>query len=173
MTTDFDCIILISTKELNLIKKQISTEIHYFIDKNKERISKSFLHNCVDNIYIYSLIKDILLHLKNYTNLLNHLNINQIREISLFIFSIVKEIFSYQWIIYNENRFLKKNMYFLATNLVSTLLKGGVKKLADLARMSGMSEKDIEEFLEKLIKQGFVKKDDSGYSWIKNVKRKE
>jgi hypothetical protein len=74
----------------------------------------------------------------------------------------------------NENRFLKKNTFFLATNLVSILLKAGARKLGDLARLSGMSDKDMEGFLEKLIKQGFVKKEGEEYIWTKeNVKREE
>lgn len=74
----------------------------------------------------------------------------------------------------NENKFLKKNAYFLATNLIAILLKSGARNLKDLARLSGMSEKDMEEFLEKLIKQGFVKKEGDSYIWQgKNDKREE
>ncbi|MBR9691252.1 hypothetical protein GOV06_00540 [Candidatus Woesearchaeota archaeon] len=73
----------------------------------------------------------------------------------------------------NENKFLKKNAYFLATNLVSVLLKTGAKTLKDLSRLSGMVEKDMNEFLEKLIKQEFVKKEGEEYKWIKSDKREE
>ena len=67
----------------------------------------------------------------------------------------------------NENKFLMKNTFFLATNLVAVLLRPGPKNLKDLSRLTGMNEKDCGEFLEKLIKQEFVKKEEGKYSWIK------
>jgi len=73
----------------------------------------------------------------------------------------------------NENHFLKRNTFFLATNIVSILLKAEVKNLKDLSRLSGMSEEDMNGFLEKLIKQKFVKKEGDSYAWIKDVKREE
>ena len=73
----------------------------------------------------------------------------------------------------NENEFLKKNAYFLATNLVSILLRGGATKLEELSRLSGMSEKDMKEFLEKLIKQKFIEKEGDSYKWVKADDKRE
>ncbi len=67
----------------------------------------------------------------------------------------------------SENQILKKNIYFMATNLVANLMKMGVKNLKDLTRLSGMDEKGMKEFLEKLIKQKFVAKEGEEYKWIK------
>jgi hypothetical protein len=67
----------------------------------------------------------------------------------------------------NENQFLKKNIYSLSTNMVSLALNVGIKKLDRLAKITGMSEKHMEDFLEKLIKDGSVKKEGYSYSWIK------
>lgn len=113
MTDDFDYDVFISNTEWNSKKKQISTLIYHFIEQSKERISKSFSPICKDNKFSISLIKDTFLYLKNCTNLFNNLTIIQIREIPPIIFRIGKEIFSPQWIIYNENQFLRKinNLY--------------------------------------------------------------
>jgi len=124
MTDDFDCDVFISVKEWNFRKKQISTEIPNFMDQNKERISKSFSRICEDNKFFILLIKDIFLYLKNCTDLFNYLTIIQIREIPPIIFRIAKDIFSPQWMIYNENEFLRKinNLYgfiYVATNQVT------------------------------------------------------
>jgi len=73
----------------------------------------------------------------------------------------------------NENQFLKQNAYFLATNLFAVLMKTGSRKLDQLSRLSGMSEKDTKEFLEKLIKQGHVKKEGEEYFWQNNDKREK
>lgn len=124
MTDDFDCDVFISIKEWNFRKKQISAEIRNFIDQNKERISKSFSYICEDNTSFILLIKDIFLYLKNCTHLFNYLTIIQLKEIPPIIHRIAKDIFSTQWIIFNENEFLEKinNLYgfiYVATNRAS------------------------------------------------------
>jgi len=73
----------------------------------------------------------------------------------------------------SENQLLQRNTYFLATNLVAVLMKSGARKLKDLSKASGMSEKDLNEFLEKLIKQGHIQKEGDSYTWVTNDKRKK
>ncbi|MFW9987126.1 MAG: hypothetical protein ACFFC3_00530 [Candidatus Odinarchaeota archaeon] len=113
MTDNFDYDVLILVKEWNFKTIQISSEIQSFIDQNKGKISKSFSHIREGKKLFLSLIKLVFLYLKNCTNLLNNLTIIQIREISPIIFHIGKKIFSLQWIIYDENQFLRKinNLY--------------------------------------------------------------
>ncbi|MBW2996506.1 hypothetical protein KY332_04370 [Candidatus Woesearchaeota archaeon] len=72
----------------------------------------------------------------------------------------------------NQNQFLKQNVYSLSTNIVSLALNVGVKKVKDLAKLTGMSEEHMKDFLESLIKKGLVKKEGEDYSWI-NDERKE
>ncbi|MEE9525283.1 MAG: hypothetical protein V3V78_01605 [Candidatus Woesearchaeota archaeon] len=71
----------------------------------------------------------------------------------------------------NENQFLKKNIYSLSTNIVSLALKVGVKKVKGLAKLTGMPEKHMEDFLESLIKKKFVKKEGEDYIWIKDERK--
>ena len=71
----------------------------------------------------------------------------------------------------NENQFLKKNIYSLSANIVSLALKVGAKKLKDLAKLSGMSEKHMEDFLDSLIKKGMVKKEGEDYIWIQDERK--
>lgn len=73
----------------------------------------------------------------------------------------------------SENKFLQQNAYSLAANLFQVLMKGGANKLDTLAKMSGMGEKNAEEFLKKLIAQRKVKKEEDSYIWIEDGKREE
>ena len=75
--------------------------------------------------------------------------------------------------LHNENQSLKRNTYFLTTNFTALLLKSGAKKTKDIANHTGISEKDVQGFLDKLVKDGKVKKEEDAYTWIQDVKRKE
>jgi len=65
------------------------------------------------------------------------------------------------------NFFMRKNLNALMRNYVQLALRGGEKSLATLSKLSGISEKDLAEFLDVLIKDNLVVKTDSGYR-IKN-----
>jgi len=73
----------------------------------------------------------------------------------------------------NENKFLQKNSYGLATNFMAVLLRMGSRKVEELSKISGMSKEDLEGFLEKLIKQGLVKKEGDSYIWNKKDDQRE
>ena len=73
-----------------------------------------------------------------------------------------------------ENQFIKNNLNFLATNFISVLLNNGIKDIKTLAKVTGMSEENMNAVLEGLIKKNLVKKQDDSYTWIKkDVKREE
>ncbi len=63
-----------------------------------------------------------------------------------------------------ENDFLKKNMNIMITNLVSLLLKSKKLNLAELSKFTGIPDKDLQPFLETLIKDKKLKKEEDKYS---------
>lgn len=63
-----------------------------------------------------------------------------------------------------ENDFIKKNMNTLITNLVLLLLKSKSLNLQALFKFTGIPEKELEPFLEKLIKDNKLKKEEGIYS---------
>lgn len=62
------------------------------------------------------------------------------------------------------NRFLRKNLNALMKNFVMLMLKGEKRDLASMSKLTGIGEKDLEEFLKVLIKEGVVEQSDSGYT---------
>ena len=75
--------------------------------------------------------------------------------------------------LHNENQSLKRNTFFLTTNFTALLLKSGAKTAKEVANHTGISEKDVQQFLDKLEKDGKVKKEEGTYTWIQDVKREE
>ncbi|MBW3003327.1 hypothetical protein KY337_02090 [Candidatus Woesearchaeota archaeon] len=61
------------------------------------------------------------------------------------------------------NFFLRKNLNALIKNYVILMLKGGEKDAAYMSKLTGITEKDLVEFLEVLIKEGNIEKTGSGY----------
>lgn len=65
-----------------------------------------------------------------------------------------------------ENDFLKKNMNILTTNLVLLLLKSRRLNIQNLSKFTGINEKELEKFLENLINDNKIKKEEGLYSLV-------
>ena len=63
-----------------------------------------------------------------------------------------------------ENDFVKRNMNALMKNLVMLLLKSKSLNLQQLSKFTGINEKELEPFLETLIKDNKIKKEEDIYS---------
>jgi len=68
----------------------------------------------------------------------------------------------------NENTFLKKNLSKAASNLILLSLTSGSMDMEKLSRVTGIAEKELEIFLEQLIEEDKIKKEDDIYFLIKN-----
>ena len=68
----------------------------------------------------------------------------------------------------NENAFLKKNLSKAASNLILLSLTSGSMDMEKLSRVTGIAEKELEIFLEQLIEEDKIKKEDDIYFLIKN-----
>jgi len=64
----------------------------------------------------------------------------------------------------NENQFLKKNMHFIIQNLVLTSLSGKKMDKEKLAKVTGIPEEGLKTFIEGLIKENRIKKEENLYS---------
>lgn len=65
-----------------------------------------------------------------------------------------------------ENDFLKKNMNVLTANLVLLLLKSRRLNIQNLSKFTGINEKELEKFLENLINENKIKKEEGLYSLV-------
>jgi len=100
---------------------EISVEIKKNLFQDKDEIERFFPHFGEDIAPFLQLIRKVFLILKNKTNLLNDLSVNQLKKIPPKIYNIAKDICSFQDFIREEKKFLKKirNLYgfiYLATN---------------------------------------------------------
>src|SRR3989338_6110219 len=68
----------------------------------------------------------------------------------------------------NENTFLKKNLSKAASNLILLSLTSGSMDMEKLSRVTWIAEKELEIFLEQLIEEDKIKKEDDIYFLIKN-----
>lgn len=63
-----------------------------------------------------------------------------------------------------ENNFLKQNMNATIHNTIVICLKIGNFSLEQLSEITGIDKKELETFMEKLLKENKIKKEDSIYS---------
>jgi len=100
-------------KDLERKVNNILDRIYSFIVNNKEDIFDNILRlsatleDIFDKFYIL-LIKDVFVFLRNQTNLLEYMNLDQLKEIPPIIYNIAKDIFSKEVSISGEEEFLKK-----------------------------------------------------------------
>jgi len=68
----------------------------------------------------------------------------------------------------NENTFLKKNLGKAVSNTILLSLATGDMDMENLSRATGIAEKELKVFLDDLIKEDKIKKEDDMYSLVKN-----
>ena len=68
----------------------------------------------------------------------------------------------------NENTFLKKNLGKAVSNTILLSLAAGGMGMENLSRATGIAEKELKVFLDDLIKEDKIKKEDDMYSLVKN-----
>ncbi|MEK6876593.1 MAG: hypothetical protein AABX63_04220, partial [Nanoarchaeota archaeon] len=68
----------------------------------------------------------------------------------------------------NENTFLKKNLVKAVSNTILLSLATGDMSMENLSRAAGIAEKELKVFLDDLIKEDKIKKEDDMYSLVKN-----
>ena len=68
----------------------------------------------------------------------------------------------------NENTFLKKNLVKAVSNTILLSLAAGDMGMENLSRATGIAEKELKVFLDDLIKEDKIKKEDDMYSLVKN-----
>src|SRR3989338_1284333 len=67
----------------------------------------------------------------------------------------------------NENTFLKKNLGKAVSNTILLSLAAGDMGMETLSRATGIAEKELKVFLDDLIKEDKIKKEDDMYSLVK------
>ena len=67
----------------------------------------------------------------------------------------------------NENKFLKSNTSNLMKNMIRLLIFKDGMELEGLARIMGIDKKDLEKFLDVMIKKEHVEKKENKYFWKK------
>lgn len=65
-----------------------------------------------------------------------------------------------------ENDFVKRNMNKLMSNMIILLLKSKTLNKDELSKYTGIPNKDLEPFLETLIKDKKIKKEEDKYSLV-------
>jgi hypothetical protein len=68
----------------------------------------------------------------------------------------------------NENEYINKNVNLLLRNMVTLIIGKNKRTLEEISALSGLQEKDINIFLENLIKKGVLEKEGNFYK-LKNV----
>ena len=81
---------------------KISVKIHHLVNDNREKILEDYSHIDEDEEFFILLIKNIFLHLNNKTDLLNRLDITQLKKIPPIIYNVAKNTFSVQRIVYKS-----------------------------------------------------------------------
>ena len=114
----------IGSLEWNSIKDRISEEILVLAKKNKKKLLESLVLKKDDREFFLLIIKEIFLLLKNNTDLLNSLNYNQLKNIPLSIYDVVKDIYLIRSNFHKEAEFIERinNLYgfiYLGVNLAS------------------------------------------------------
>ena len=64
-------------------------------------------------------------------------------------------------------KYLRSNIFKLVKNMLTILLRGNTLDLQTLSKHTGIGEKELNTFLESLIKQNFLKKDGDKYTLAK------
>ena len=62
-----------------------------------------------------------------------------------------------------ERDFLKRNLNTMLTNTITILIKLDKNTLEDLSKFSGINPEEMEKHLERLIKEGKIKKEEDTY----------
>jgi len=71
----------------------------------------------------------------------------------------------------NENEFLRKNMNIVVQNSILITLTSGHLSKEKLSKITGITDKELQIFLEKLINENKIKEENGFYSLIKpNIK---
>ena len=65
-----------------------------------------------------------------------------------------------------ENDFLRQNMHAIIHNTILICLKVAKLSIEQLSHVTGIEEKELEVFVEKLLKENKIKKEDDLYSLI-------
>ncbi len=61
------------------------------------------------------------------------------------------------------NKILEDNSMALLKNVVILMLRSGEKDIAEISKNSGITEKELEPFLERFVKEGMLKKKEDKY----------
>jgi hypothetical protein len=125
--------------ELELVAKSLSSMIGFCFD---------YMPSSIDIVKP----EELKLKIKDMTDMLNDL------QARLHKVDMVAKKFKL------EGDFLKRNMNILMTNQVLLLLKSKSLKLQEISKYTGIPEKELEPFLEKLIKDKSIKKEENSYS---------
>lgn len=97
------------------------------------------------------------------------------REISNMINDLQGKLHNLDMLVKNmkaENVLLRKNMRTLLKNIVSVLLLGRSLNLMQLSKATGIGEKEMNVFLEGLVKGGYLAKEGDVYS-LKHEREKQ
>jgi len=150
----------------NSRKNKVVYMIRSFIIDNKEDILENYSYILENEKFFIILIRDIFVFLKNKTDLLNRLNIDQLKEIPSMIYGLAKVSFSAQRSIYKETEFLEKinNLYGFIYVGINTV-KGKV--------YIGQTFRTIEIEWGSLLTDAriLIRKNRSGEKLYRNLKR--
>jgi len=65
-----------------------------------------------------------------------------------------------------ERDFLKRNLNTMISNLITVLIKLNKNTSEDLSKFTGINNEELEKHLEKLIKEGKIKKEEDKYQLV-------
>lgn len=91
------------------------------------------------------------------------------RDISNFINDLQAKLHTVDMVakkLRTENEFLKRNMKKSFENAIMVLLKLNKMDVNEISKFTGISEKDLSGFLDKLIEEKKIKKEEEKYSLV-------
>lgn len=91
------------------------------------------------------------------------------REVSAFINDLQAKLHTVDMVVKKlraENDFLKRNMNKSFENSITILLKLRGMDIKEISRLTGIQEKDLLNFLNKLVEEKKIKKEDELYSLV-------
>lgn len=91
------------------------------------------------------------------------------RDISNFINDLQAKLHTVDMVakkLRTENEFLKRNMKKSFENAITILLKLNKMDITEISKFTGINEKDLPGFLDKLIEEKKIKKEEEKYSLV-------
>ncbi|MEA3430961.1 MAG: hypothetical protein U9R08_06840 [Nanoarchaeota archaeon] len=166
-------------------KEHVETTLQSLVNQIKAlkqfKITDSFLSEIKEQDHLFSAFVEIEIEVKKISDLIgfcfdfmpssieilspDHLKLTA-SDLSDFLTDLQAKLHQGDMVskkLNSVNFFLRKNVHALMKNFVILMLKGNKKDISSMSKLSGITEKDLEGFLDVLVKEEIIEKTDSGY----------